>query len=85
MYILLLYLKETWTMWIILQKDATMYILLYFFKLLYIFRVVTPPIIRSIYNCNYNSTIAEGNRNVSIILSWICTLHFPKFDQCQML
>jgi len=31
-----------------------MYILLYFCKLLYIFRVVIPPIIRSTYNCNYS-------------------------------
>jgi hypothetical protein len=34
------------------QQDATMYTLLYFCKLLYMFRVVTPPIIRSTYNCN---------------------------------
>jgi len=27
---------------------------LYFYKRLYIFRVVTPPIIRSTYNSNYN-------------------------------
>jgi hypothetical protein len=27
---------------------------LYFCKLLYMFRVVTPPIIRSTYNCNYS-------------------------------
>jgi hypothetical protein len=36
------------------QQDATIYSLLYFFKLLYMFRVVTPPIIRSTYNCNYS-------------------------------
>ena len=36
------------------QQDATMYSLLYFCKLLYMFRVVTPPIIRSTYNCNYS-------------------------------
>ena len=36
------------------QQDATMYRLLYFCKLLYMFRVVTPPIISSTYNCNYN-------------------------------
>jgi len=39
---------------IIVEQDATMYILLYFCKLLYMFRVVTPPIIRSTYNCNYS-------------------------------
>jgi len=35
------------------RQDATMYSLLYFCKLFYMFRVVTPPIIRSTYNCNY--------------------------------
>jgi len=39
---------------IIVQQDVTMYSLLYFSKLLYIFRVVTPSIIRSTYNCNYS-------------------------------
>jgi hypothetical protein len=38
---------------IIVQQDATVYSLLYFCKPLYMFRVVTPPIIRSTYNCNY--------------------------------
>jgi len=39
---------------IIVQQEPTMYSLLYFCKLLYMFRVVTPPIIRSTYNCNYS-------------------------------
>ena len=39
---------------IIVQQDSTMYSLLYFCKLLYMFRVVTSPIIRSTYNCNYS-------------------------------
>jgi len=39
---------------VIVQQDATIYSLLYFCKLLYMFRVVTPPIIRSTYNCNYS-------------------------------
>jgi len=39
---------------IIVQQDATIYSLLYFCKLLYIFRVVTPPIIRSTCNCNHS-------------------------------
>jgi len=39
---------------IIVQQDATIYSLLYFYKLLYMFRVVTPPIIRSTNNCNYS-------------------------------
>jgi len=38
----------------IIQQDANMYSLLYFCKLLYMFRVVTPPIISSTYNCNDN-------------------------------
>jgi hypothetical protein len=42
------------SMSIIVQQDATMYSLLYFCKLLYMFRVVTPPIIRNTYNCNYS-------------------------------
>ena len=39
---------------IIVQQDATIYSLLYFRKLLYMFRVITPPIISSTYNCNYS-------------------------------
>jgi len=40
---------------IIVQQDATINSSLYFCKLLYyMFRVVTPPIIRSTYNCNYS-------------------------------
>jgi len=39
---------------IIVQQDATIYSLLYFCKLLYMFRVVNPSIIRSTYNCNYS-------------------------------
>ena len=42
------------SMLVIVQQDATMYSLLYFCKLLYMFRVVTPPIIRSTYNRNYS-------------------------------
>jgi len=42
------------SMTIIVQRDATIYSLLYFCKLLYMFRVVTPPIIRSTYNRNYS-------------------------------
>jgi len=37
----------------IIQQDATIYSLIYFCKLLYTLRVVTPPIIRSTFNCNY--------------------------------
>ena len=39
---------------IFVQQDATMYSFLYFCKLLYMFRLVTPPIIRSTYNCNHS-------------------------------
>jgi len=42
----------TFSMSVIVQQDATMYSLLYFCKVFYMFRVVTPPIIRSTYNCN---------------------------------
>jgi len=38
----------------IVQQDATIYSLLYFCKLLYMFRVVTSPIVGSTYNCNYS-------------------------------
>ena len=52
------FFSYSWTvhresMSIIVQQDATMYSLLYFCKLLYMFRVVTPPIIRSTFNCNH--------------------------------
>jgi len=39
---------------IIVQQDSSVYSFLYFCKLLYMFRVVTPPIIRSTYKCNYS-------------------------------
>jgi len=42
------------SMSMIVQQDATIYSLLCFSKLLYIFRVVPPLIIRSAYNCNYS-------------------------------
>ena len=103
---------------IIVQQDATMHSPLYFCILLQMIRVVTPPIIRSTYNCDYSiwhwsnfgicsmwsqlkmrgmdptlsatfcdRTIAEDSRDGSIplIFSWLHTLHFPRFDQCQML
>jgi len=35
-------------------QHATMYSLLYFYELLYMFRVVTPPIISSTFNFNYS-------------------------------
>jgi len=42
------------SMSIIVQQVATIYNLLHFCKLLYMFRVVTPIITRSTYNCNYS-------------------------------
>jgi len=42
------------SMSVTVQQDAIMYSLLYFCKLLYMFRVVILPIIRSTYNCNYS-------------------------------
>jgi len=47
---------KRYTEWgsIIVKQDVTMYSLLCFCKLLYMFRVVTPPIIRSTYKCNYS-------------------------------
>ena len=42
------------SMSIIVQQDTTKYSLSYFCKLLYMFPVVTPPIIRSTYKCTYS-------------------------------
>jgi len=42
------------SMSIIVHQDATMYSLLYFCKLLYMFRVITSPFIRRTYNINYS-------------------------------
>ena len=57
------------SMSIIVQQDATIYSLVYFCKLLYMFRVVTPPVIRSTYNCNY-SIWHWSNRLSYLPLSW---------------
>jgi hypothetical protein len=64
------------SMSVIVQQDATIYSSLYFSKLLYMFRVVNPPIIRITFNSNYSiwhwsnrlcylplSTTAEGSRD----------------------
>ena len=51
------------------QKDATIYSLLYFCRLLYMFRVVIRSIIRSTYNCNY-SIWHWSNRLCYLPLSW---------------
>jgi len=42
------------SMSITVQQSATMYSLLYFCILLYMFQVVTPPIIRSTFNYYYS-------------------------------
>jgi len=57
------------SMLITVKQDATMYSSLYFCKLLYMFRVVTPAIIRSTYNCNY-SIWHWSDRLCSLPLSW---------------
>ena len=57
------------SMSIMVQQDATMYSLLYFCKLIYMFRVVIPPIIRSIYKCNY-SIWHWSNSLCYLLLSW---------------
>jgi hypothetical protein len=51
------------------QQNATIYSLLYFRKLLYMFRVVTQPIIRNTYNCNY-SIWHWSNRLCYLPLLW---------------
>jgi len=61
--------QQLLTLSIIVQQDTTMYSLLYFCKLLYMFRVVTPPIIRSTYKCNY-SIWHWSNRLCYLPLSW---------------
>jgi hypothetical protein len=47
---------------IIVQQDATIYTLLYFCKLLYMFLVLTLPIIWSTYNCNYSIWVLTSPR-----------------------
>jgi hypothetical protein len=51
------------------QQDATKYILLYFCKLFYTFRVFTPLIISGTYNRNY-SIWQWSNRLCYLLLSW---------------
>ena len=64
-----LWLRCSELMSIIVQRDATIYSLLYFCKLLYMFRSVTPPIIRSTYNCNHNIWHCS-NRRCYLPLLW---------------
>jgi hypothetical protein len=56
--------RESMSIRVIVQQDATIYSLLYFCKLLYMFRVVTPSIARSTYNCNYSIQIRSKNAQV---------------------
>jgi hypothetical protein len=53
---------------IIVQQDVTIYSLLYFCKLLYMFQMVIPPIIRSTYNCNYS--IWHWSNRLSYLPLW---------------
>jgi len=57
------------SMSIFIQQDATIYSVLYFCKLLYMFRVVAPTIIRSTYNCNYSIWHWSG-RLCYLLLLW---------------
>jgi len=59
------------SMSIIVQQDATMYSLLYFCKLFYMFQVVTPPIIRSTCNCNYS--IWHWSKRLCYLPLWWCS------------
>jgi hypothetical protein len=57
------------SMWIIVQRDVTIYSFISVNCSLYMFRVVTPPIIRSTYNCNH-SIWHWSNRLCYRPLSW---------------
>jgi magnesium-transporting ATPase (P-type) len=65
--------KQMYMVSIIVQKDATMYSCLYFCNMLYIFRVVTSPNIRSTYNCNYSiwhwSNFGSRDGSIPLIFS----------------
>ena len=62
---------------VIVQHDATVYRLLYFCKLLYVFRVVTPPIVRSTYNCNYS--IGHWSNRLCYLPLWWRSWNFQLF------
>jgi len=73
------------SMSITVQQDATIYTLFSFCKLLYMLQVVTPPIIRSTYNCSNLYMIVEDSRdgltsarccNYSYMCSW-CWVELP--------
>jgi len=53
---------------IIVQQYATTYSLLHISKLLYIFRVVTPPITRSTNKCNYS--FSHWSNRLSYLSLW---------------
>ena len=57
------------SMSIIVQQDATIYSLLYFRKLIYMFWVVNSPIIRSTYNCNYSYLVLVKLRKMQCVKS----------------
>ena len=65
------------SMSITVQQDATIYSLLYFCKLLYVFRVVTPPIVRSTYNCNYS--IGHWSNRLCYLPLWWRSWNFQLF------
>jgi hypothetical protein len=55
------------------KQNVTIYSLLYFCKTLYMFRVVTPPIIRKTYNCNYRMW-HWSNSLCYLPLSWVSVI-----------
>jgi hypothetical protein len=63
---------------IIVQQDATIYSVLYFCKLLYMFWVVTSPIIRSTYNCSRYGLTSARCCNYSYMCSWWLVKSPPK-------
>ena len=80
----------------VIVQDATMYSLLYFCKVLYMFLVVTPPIIRSRYNWNYSIWHWSSSENAvyevsqrwevmhkPLIFGWFHILHFPKLTSAK--
>ena len=57
------------SMWIIVQRDTTIYSFISVNCSVYMFRAVTPPFIRSTYNCNH-SIWHWSNRLCYLPLSW---------------
>ena len=54
---------------ILISNEMQLYTVYFIWKLLYVFRVVPPPILRSAYNCIY-SVWYLSHRNCNLPLSW---------------